>query len=139
MPLKLHRERPQGRDEPGWRCHADALPAAQLQVVARHRRRERLQPYMARTASTRLRSGLLSVKGKLGVVAPTGKPIAARFNGNVLAGNVRTVDRISGEDFLRWRALAVTGVDFNMDEAKGPLRDAPRSRNGVALATSTRA
>ena len=62
---------------------------------------------MADRFNAALRSGLLSVKGKLGVVAPAGKPIAARFNGNVLAGNVRTVDRISGEDFLRWRALAV--------------------------------
>jgi len=98
------------------------LPAAQLQVDLRDIDMTSLQPYMADRFNAALRSGLLSVKGKLGVVAPTGKPIAARFNGNVLAGNVRTVDRISGEDFLRWRALAVTGVDFNMDEAKGPLQ-----------------
>ncbi|NSX13523.1 hypothetical protein HTY52_05470 [Cupriavidus taiwanensis] len=31
---------------------------------------------------------------------------SAYFNGNVQTGNVRTVDRISGDDFLRWRTLA---------------------------------
>lgn len=122
MPLKLHAE--SGR-KGVMSLDGDVtptLPAAQLQVDLRDIDMTSLQPYMADRFNAALRSGLLSVKGKLGVVAPTGKPIAARFNGNVLAGNVRTVDRISGEDFLRWRALAVTGVDFNMDEAKGPLQ-----------------
>ncbi|MDK3026011.1 hypothetical protein QO239_25755 [Cupriavidus taiwanensis] len=31
---------------------------------------------------------------------------SAYVNGNVQTGNVRTVDRISGDDFLRWRTLA---------------------------------
>lgn len=122
MPLKLHAE--SGR-KGVMSLDGDVtptLPAAQLQVDLRDIDMTSLQPYMADRFNAALRSGLLSVKGKLGVVAPAGKPIAARFNGNVLAGNVRTVDRISGEDFLRWRALAVTGVDFNMDEAKGPLQ-----------------
>jgi hypothetical protein len=53
-----------------------------------------------------------------------------RFNGNVMAGNVRTVDRVTGDDFLRWRSLAVSGIDFNMNDAKGPLQ---LGVNNVAL------
>ncbi|WP_454766844.1 DUF748 domain-containing protein [Cupriavidus campinensis] len=107
------------------------LPGAQLQLDLRELDMTPLQPYMADRFNAALRSGLITLKGKLGVTAPAGKPIAARFSGNVFAGNVRTVDRISGEDFLRWRALAVSGIDFNMDDAKGPLQ---LGVNSVSLA-----
>jgi hypothetical protein len=99
-----------------------AMPASRLQLDLRQVEIGPLQPYLADRLNAALRSGTLTVKGKLDVDAPTGKPIAAHFAGNVLAGNVRTVDRVSGEDFLRWRSLALSGIDFAMDESKGPMR-----------------
>ncbi|WP_116319457.1 DUF748 domain-containing protein [Cupriavidus sp. P-10] len=99
-----------------------AIPASRLQLDLRQVEMGPLQPYLADRLNAALRSGTLTVKGKLNVDAPTGKPIAANFAGNVLAGNVRTVDRVSGDDFLRWRSLAVSGIDFAMDESKGPMR-----------------
>ncbi|WP_167471102.1 DUF748 domain-containing protein [Cupriavidus lacunae] len=99
-----------------------AVPASRLQLDLRQVEVSPLQPYMADRFNAALRTGTLTVKGKLNVDAPTGKPIAAQFNGNVLADNVRTVDRITGDDFLRWRSLAVSGIDFAMDESKGPMR-----------------
>ncbi|WP_455288200.1 DUF748 domain-containing protein [Cupriavidus necator] len=98
------------------------VPASRLQLDLREVEMRPLQPYLADRFNAALRSGTLTVKGKLNVDAPTGKPIAAQFAGNVLSGNVRTVDRVSGEDFLRWRSLAVSGIDFAMDESKGPMR-----------------
>lgn len=98
------------------------VPASRLQLDLREVEMRPLQPYLADRFNAALRSGTLTVKGKLNVDAPTGKPIAAQFAGNVLSGNVRTVDRISGDDFLRWRSLAVSGIDFAMDESKGPMR-----------------
>ncbi|NSX13529.1 DUF748 domain-containing protein [Cupriavidus taiwanensis] len=99
-----------------------AVPASRLQLDLRQVDVSPLQPYLADRFNAALRSGTLSVKGRLNVDAPTGKPLAAHFNGNVQTGNVRTVDRVSGDDFLRWRALAVSGIDFAMDESKGPMR-----------------
>lgn len=97
-------------------------PAAQLQLDLRDLDMAPLQPYMADRFNAALRSGTMTLKGKVAYDAPAGKPIAVRFNGNAFAGNVRTVDRISGDDFLRWRALAVNGIDFSMDDAKGPMQ-----------------
>ena len=99
-----------------------AAPGAQMQLDLRDIDIAPLQPYIADRFNAALRGGTMTVKGKLDFNAPAGKPIVARFAGNALAGNVRTVDRITGDDFLRWRSLAVTGIDFAMDEAKGPMR-----------------
>ncbi|EHP38274.1 hypothetical protein OR16_38192 [Cupriavidus basilensis OR16] len=97
-------------------------PAAQLQVDFRELDLAPLQPYLADRFNAALRGGTATVKGRLGLEAPAGKPIAARFTGNALLGNVRSVDRVTGDDFLRWRSLAVSGIDFAMDEAKGPMK-----------------
>lgn len=97
-------------------------PAAQFQVDVRELDLAPLQPYLADRFNAALRGGAATVKGRLGVEAPAGKPIAARFTGNALLGNVRSVDRVTGDDFLRWRSLAVNGIDFAMDEAKGPMK-----------------
>ncbi|SDP70122.1 protein of unknown function [Ralstonia sp. 25mfcol4.1] len=97
-------------------------PAAQLQLDLRDLDMAPLQPYLADRFNAALRSGTMTLKGKVAYDAPAGKPIAVRFSGNAFAGNVRTVDRISGDDFLRWRALAVNGIDFSMDDAKGPMQ-----------------
>jgi len=105
-------------------------PAAQLQLDLRELDIAPLQPYMADRFNAALRSGALTLKGKVAYEAPAGKPMAVRFNGNVLAGNVRTVDRVTGDDFLRWRTLAVSGIDFNINDAKGPLQ---LGVNNVAL------
>ncbi|SOZ39028.1 DUF748 domain-containing protein [Cupriavidus neocaledonicus] len=99
-----------------------ALPGTRLQLDLRQVDVSPLQPYLADRFNAALRSGTLTVKGRLNVDAPAGKPLAAQFNGNVQTGNVRTVDRVSGDDFLRWRSLAVSGIDFAMDESKGPMR-----------------
>nr|WP_315594591.1 DUF748 domain-containing protein [uncultured Cupriavidus sp.] len=98
------------------------VPGAQLQLDLRDLDMAPFQPYLADRFNAALRSGTMTLKGKLGYLAPAGKPMAVQFSGNASAGNVRTVDRISGEDFLRWRALSVTGIDFNMDDAKGPMK-----------------
>lgn len=97
-------------------------PAAQLQLDLRDLDIAPFQPYLADRFNAALRSGTMTLKGKLAYDAPPGKPMAVRFNGNASAGNVRTVDRITGDDFLRWRALSVGGIDFNMNDAKGPMQ-----------------
>lgn len=122
LPVKLHAESGR-RGVIGLEGNLmPTTPGAQMQLDVREIDLAPLQPYLADRFNAALRGGTMTVKGKLDVNAPAGKPIAAHFAGNALAGNVRTVDRISGDDFLRWRSLAVTGIDFAMDEARGPMR-----------------
>lgn len=99
-----------------------AAPGAQVQLDLRQLDMAPFQPYLSDRFNAALRSGTVTVKGKVNFLAPAGKPIVAQFTGNAVAGNVRTVDRISGDDFLRWRTLAVSGIDFDMDDSKGPLK-----------------
>ena len=101
---------------------APTTPSAQAQIDIRDVDVTLLQPYMSGQFNAALRSGLLSVKGKALVSAPAGKPPVVQFAGNVLAGNVRSVDRVTGDDFLRWRSLNLQGIRFDMDDAKGPMR-----------------
>jgi Domain of Unknown Function (DUF748) len=122
LPMKLHAE--SGR-KGVMNIDGQVMPtgpAAQLQLDLRDLDMAPLQPYLADRFNAALRSGTMTLKGKVAYDAPAGKPIAVRFSGNALAGNVRTVDRITGDDFLRWRALAVNGIDFNMDDARGPMQ-----------------
>jgi uncharacterized protein involved in outer membrane biogenesis len=99
-----------------------ATPAVQVQLDLNDVDIAPLQPYLADRFNAALRAGTASAKGKLAVVAPPGKPLALSYAGNARLGNVRTVDRFSGEDFLRWRNVAVAGIDIRMDEGKGPLK-----------------
>ncbi|WP_427308165.1 DUF748 domain-containing protein [Cupriavidus sp. H39] len=122
VPLKLHAESGRSGVIGVDGTVLPALPASRLQLDLRQVDVSPLQPYLADRFNAALRSGTLTVKGRLDVDAPTGKPLAAHFNGNVQAGNVRTVDRVSGDDFLRWRSLVVSGIDFAMDDSKGPMR-----------------
>ncbi|AOZ10276.1 DUF748 domain-containing protein [Cupriavidus malaysiensis] len=97
-------------------------PTAQVDIDLREFDMAPLQPYLGNQFNAALRAGSLTVKGRANVSAPAGKPLAARFTGNALVGNVRSVDRLTGDDFLRWRTLTVSGIDFAMDPAKGPMQ-----------------
>ncbi|WP_211958287.1 DUF748 domain-containing protein, partial [Cupriavidus numazuensis] len=130
VPVKLHAETGK-RGVVGVEGNVlPAAPAGQLQLDLREVDLAPVQPYVADRLNAALRSGTLTVKGKVAYSAPPGKPTAARFTGNAQVANVRTVDRVTGDDFLRWRSLAVSGIDFNMDDSKGPMRVA---LNNIAL------
>lgn len=98
------------------------LPALQMRVDAKQLDLTPFQPYLADRFNAALRAGNATVNGKLAVSVPSGKPVAATFAGTAQLSNVRTVDRLNGEDFIRWRSLGLSGIDFHMDDSKGPLR-----------------
>ncbi len=98
------------------------LPALQMRVDAKQLDLTPFQPYLADRFNAALRAGNATVNGKLAVAVPSGKPLAATFAGTAQLSNVRTVDRLNGEDFIRWRSLGLSGIDFHMDDSKGPLR-----------------
>ena len=85
-----------------------------------------LQPYVADRINLRVRRAELSADGRLLLDAAQGG-IAGGFKGNAALGNVATVDRAGGNDFLRWKTLHASGID---------LRLAPFSMSVDALALS---
>jgi hypothetical protein len=72
-----------------------------------------LQPYVTDKVNLLFNSANLSTKGrvKLDYAADA---MRGSFKGDVTLGNVATVDKISGDDFLRWRALALGGIDLRL-------------------------
>ena len=103
-----------------------------------------LQPYVAQSTAMKLHSGRLGVKGDLAFTAPADAPPATKFSGEVRIDDLRTTDDQPGEDFVKWRTLAVTGIQFQQRPdrlrierivARQPMRasSSPRTRASTSL------
>ena len=71
-----------------------------------------LQPYLAQSTAMTLHSGRLSTRGNLSFTAPAAAPPTSKFSGEVRIDDLRTTDDKPDEDFVKWRTLAVTGIQF---------------------------
>jgi len=71
-----------------------------------------LQPYLAQATAMTLHSGRFGLKGDLAFSAPADKPVASKFSGEVRVDDLRTTDQALREDFVKWRSLAITGIQF---------------------------
>ena len=71
-----------------------------------------LQPYLAQATAMTLHSGRFSTKGTLAFTAPAAAPVSSKFSGEVVIDDLRTTDRLLREDFVKWRSLAITGIQF---------------------------
>jgi len=72
-----------------------------------------LQPYVAQATNLSLRSGLLSVKGNVSTAAEEGAPLTLQFQGDVQVANLHTIAGPANEDLIKWRNLALTGIDLS--------------------------
>jgi uncharacterized protein involved in outer membrane biogenesis len=70
------------------------------------------QPYVQQSAQLLLQHGLLDVEGHLGLEMGE-EESAVSFNGDATVQQLRTVDALRSEEFLRWEQLAVTGVKYD--------------------------
>ena len=66
-----------------------------------------LQPYVTQATSIALHSGSAGLKGKLSFA-----PTASKFSGELRIDELRASDEVIREDLLRWRSLAITGIQF---------------------------
>ncbi len=74
------------------------------------------QSYIAPYLNVALVSAKTNVNGKLSLEAAPGKDpqaINARYQGRFALTDLRTQDRVNQADFLRWRSLALDGLDVN--------------------------
>jgi Domain of Unknown Function (DUF748) len=72
-----------------------------------------LQPYLAQATNLSLRSGQLSLKGDLSAAAEEGTSPTMEFRGDVQVANLHTIAGPANEDLVKWRNLAVTGIDLS--------------------------
>ncbi|HEY8026298.1 MAG TPA: DUF748 domain-containing protein [Burkholderiaceae bacterium] len=76
-----------------------------------------VQPYITDQVNLLLTSANLTAKGGLKLDRAEGTVSNAwngGFKGSVLLGNLATVDKISGDEFLRWKSLSLDGVDVKL-------------------------
>ena len=71
-----------------------------------------IQPYLAQATAMTLHSGRLGVKGELAFTAAADAPLASKFSGELKIEDLRTTDALLREDFVKWRALTVSGIEF---------------------------
>ena len=71
-----------------------------------------LQPYLAQATAMTLHSGKLGVKGNVGLHAASPAAPSLNFKGDVRVDDLRTTDHALDADFIKWRTLALTGIDF---------------------------
>ena len=72
-----------------------------------------LQPYVAQATNLSLRSGQLSVKGDVSAAVEEGAPATMKFRGDVQVANLHTIAGPANEDLVKWRNLALTGIDLS--------------------------
>jgi len=87
-----------------------------------------VQPYITDKVNLLLTSANLSAKGGLKLDSDSDDALHGGFTGDLSLGNLATIDKITGDDFLRWKTLALSGVDvklapFSLNIAQVGLND----------------
>jgi uncharacterized protein involved in outer membrane biogenesis len=58
--------------------------------------------------------GAVATKGTLAVEQPPGQPLRASYRGDASVTGLASVDKLTSQELLRWKSLAVTGIDFQL-------------------------
>ena len=74
-----------------------------------------LQPYFTEKVNLVITSANLSTQGRLQLNQGKDGAIKGEFKGDAALGKVATVDKLSGNDFARWKALSFSGIQAHLD------------------------
>jgi len=85
------------------------------------------RPYFADKLKIALTSGAVSAEGNLSLQSDKDNNLQVTYAGQAAVTKLTTIDKATSEDFLKWKSLYVTGINFNTS----PLRV---DINEVALA-----
>ncbi|MBG7621420.1 DUF748 domain-containing protein [Herbaspirillum sp. AP02] len=73
------------------------------------------QHYFTDVLNVTLSTGLVSAKGKLAVTPPLeAQKLALDYKGEAAITNLRMQDKVTSTDFLRWRTLALSGIQARL-------------------------
>lgn len=92
--------------------------AAQLAMELTNFELPAIQPYLNATTAMTLHSGVLGVKGNVSYAATPESAPPVTFKGEVRVRDLRTTDQLVNEDFVKWRSLVMTGIDFSQHPDK---------------------
>jgi hypothetical protein len=82
------------------------------------------QPYIGRVTDMTLISGKVGAKGKLELnPAPPDNTLQPRFAGTVDSAKLHTIDKALEEDFIRWDALRVSGVEYDAARSRLVIKE----------------
>ncbi|NMF91230.1 DUF748 domain-containing protein, partial [Aromatoleum petrolei] len=73
-----------------------------------------LQPYVVEQLNIAISRGNLGTRGKLAFEQVRDGSFKASFRGDVGVDNFASIDKMQAADFLRWKKLAVSGIDFRL-------------------------
>ncbi|TMS56802.1 DUF748 domain-containing protein [Imbroritus primus] len=79
------------------------------------------QPYAAEYSNAVIAGGALTAAGRLVTRTEPGKAARTSYTGNLRLANLRAVDKVSGDSFLRWRALDVSRIDAQLNTRQNPV------------------
>lgn len=94
---------------------------ANLQIDSKNLAVNAFQPYFADQINALFTNGNASAKGRLMVQLPENRPLRASYTGSINLVDIRTLDKISGDDFLRWKSLYVGNINAQINTQKNPL------------------
>jgi hypothetical protein len=79
------------------------------------------QPYFADQINAVFTDGNLSTKGKLMVQLPERRPLRASYIGSINLADIHTLDKINGDDFMRWKSLYIGDINTQINTQKNPF------------------
>lgn len=80
-----------------------------------------VQSYLSQHLNVQLASIWLNAKGETQIA--TEPKVAVRYRGNLAVNNFLAIDRVNGANFLRWRTLALNGINAQSEPAKLDLNE----------------
>ncbi len=90
---------------------------AELRIATQRLDLSPADPYVSSHLNATIKSALLTMNGALGL-AQERKNFRISYRGDVTVGDLATLDKLTSEPFLRWRALSVSRIDA--DFGAGP-------------------
>lgn len=76
------------------------------------------QRYVDEYIHLAITSGAVSANGSLALEAPAGRPLRLSYKGNAGLYDFASVDKRSTQDLLKWKALALDGIDFDLESRR---------------------
>ena len=74
-----------------------------------------LQPYFTEQLNLLITSANLSTSGSLQLAQARDGTLKGDFKGDLSLGKVATVDKLTANDFVRWKSLSINGVQARID------------------------
>ncbi len=73
------------------------------------------QPYFTDKVKINTTSGHVNTKGKLSISHAEKTGLKAKFTGSVLMGDFASVDKLHGDDFLKWKTFSLSNMDIGFN------------------------